>query len=606
MEHLVSVGRRKLDYWSVPTGQLLWSLATRDKIIALAFSEDDEQLYIANRANHVLVIDVQTGEEADSFTFADWNEDERQEYKYRRVPMYADFMVGLGLLGVAYRQRPINLWDIEEHEFVGLFHGSTVPYSVELLIHAFIFNPNPEINLAAVSYQNGSTYVFDPELQKVQATADTDATVLAASPDGTVLAIGSGNGFIKLYDFETMKLLHQIFLHQKAIRSIVFNSSGLRLFEIRGNYCNVWEPSALVRRTQNTCDESRIDNSDGVTLVPRTNIMRMVDDEKTITALATHHSSDHVFCGRENGSVAVYATKTGKPVQELFCDSQNVAIDFLDWNELRGLLASGNRSGRLLVRKLTKVSPGPFELGEVIIDVSPTSVVSQILVSPDGERLLVSINEYDTFWDLTSASLVHKSEYPQPRPPWRWANHPDGETLLLFEGSNLKSYKWATLEDDTTQSTMTNGRDLGLTDIAVTSLYFPSQCRHAFLVASSTTAANTGASYRLLPAKVFSLKTELTTCASVSLETIKDLKAVVGTYKSWLVYLQHGGWVCTINIDTASHDRFYLRNFLVPLHWHGVDTNPMVVTPKGSVVMAVEDEIAVFHNGLDFEEKVLV
>jgi len=30
----------------------------------------------------------------------------------------------------------------------------------------------------------------------------------------------------------------------------------------------------------------------------------------------------------------------------------------------------------------------------------------------------------------------------------------------------------------------------------------------------------------------------------------------------------------------------------------------MVITPKGSVVMAVNAEIAIFHNALDFEEKV--
>lgn len=96
--------------------------------------------------------------------------------------------------------------------------------------------------------------------------------------------------------------------------------------------------------------------------------------------------------------------------------------------------------------------------------------------------------------------------------------------------------------------------------------------------------------------------------ASISLETIKDLEDIVGTYKSWLVYvlLQHGGWICTVNIDTASHDGFHLRHFLVPLHWHGVTVNPMVITPKGFIVMAVRDEIVVFHNGLDFEKNVPV
>lgn len=612
-DYLVSVGRKQLKYWSLSTGQIMWSLATRDEVIALAFGDEDQLLYIANRANHVLAIDVRTGEEAERFRFADWNEDEKREYKFQRSPMHVEFMVGLGLLGVTYLRRPVNLWDLEEHEFVGLLYRSGVAYSAEPFIHAFKFNPNPEMNLAAVSYQDGSTYIFDPELQKVEATADTDATVLAASPDGTVLAIGSGDGFIKFYDFETMKLLHQIFLYQRAVRSIMFNSSGRRLLDLRSNYCNVWEPLALMRTSQHTNEESSTDMSACITQVPRANIMKAVDDGRVISAIIAHHTNDFVFCGREDGSVAAYSTKTGKVAQELFCDCRNVAVDFLQWNERRNLLVSADRAGQLLVRQLSTVTPGPFELSRAIIRVRPTLVVSQILVSPDGERLLISTAEHDTFWNLTSASLIQKCERSQPRSPGKWANHPDNETLLLFEDSRMKSYKWATLEDDATQSATVDSSDLGVPDMAVTGFYFPSQCRYACLMASSnTTGANVttrtqvNACFRLFSAKTFSSTTRATTHASRSLETIKDLKAIVGTYKSWLVYLQQGGWVCTVNIDTASHDRFYLRHFLVPLHWHGVTVSPMVVTPKGSVVMVVEDEIVVFHNGLNFEEKVLV
>lgn len=47
------------------------------------------------------------------------------------------------------------------------------------------------------------------------------------------------------------------------------------------------------------------------------------------------------------------------------------------------------------------------------------------------------------------------------------------------------------------------------------------------------------------------------------METVKDLKAIVGTYTSWLLYMQHGGWICNVNLNTASHDEICLRQFLV-------------------------------------------
>lgn len=422
-----------------------------------------------------------------------------------------------------------------------------------------------------------------------------------------VLATGSGNGFIKLYDFETMKMLHQIFLYERAIRIIIFNSSGQRLFEVRGSSCNIWEPLALMHRIQHSCDDASLDIGDPVRELPRTSVLRAFNEDEAITAIAAHHDSEFVFCGRENGSVAVYATKTGKVAQELCCDFKNVAVDILVWNECRGLLVIVARSGTLLVRNLTRTTPGPFALGEAVIGIASPSVVSQVLISPDGERLLISTAEGDTFWSLKSASVIKKRCYPEPRPSWRWACHPDNESLLLVEGGRFSSYRWELLGDATTQDTISDASDLEIPDMAVTGFFCPGRSRHACLVASpATRGTNASASVRLLPAKMFNSTTRAMAHTPAPLEAIKDLKAIVGMYKTWLVYLQHGGWICSVNIDTASRDRFYLRHFLVPLHWHGVTVAPMLVTLKGSIVLAVGDELAVFHNGLDFEEKVPV
>ncbi|KAG8161461.1 hypothetical protein KVR01_008448 [Diaporthe batatas] len=494
-ERIVSQGRKLIKSWDIATGKQVWTFLTRDEPLSLSFSEDEKQLYTATRANYALVIDIDTGKRIDKFAFGDWNESQRQYHKYQKSPMHADFMMNLGLLGVTYRLRPVTFWDLEEQEFVGHFTRSTNSSSLEPYIHAFLFNPNPEINLAAVSYQDGSTHVFDPEIQKTQAIAQTDASVLAASPDGTVLAVGSGNGFIKLYDFETMKLLHQTFVSQRAIRAITFNSSGQRLFEVRSNTCSIWEPSALVRRNDNTNDDSSIDISDRVSQAAPMSIAKTIDNEKAITALVPHHDGECIFCGRGNGSVAAYSAKSGKMAQELFHDSKNVTVDFLDWNKSRDLLIVADRSGQVYVRTVQKNSAGAFSSNKLSLSVRCEGVIDQILVKADGEKMLISTADSLEVWDLISAAMVSRHGFAKPSLPRRLANHPDNETIMCFEGTSCQLCTWATIED------------LFSTD-------------------------NPGTEFL----------------------AIVDPK----------------------------------------------------LSPKGNVIMAVEDEIAIFHNGLDFEEKVPV
>lgn len=126
---LISQGRKHIKYWDISTCQQSWSFATRDEPLSLSFSEDEKRLHTATRANYALVIDVGTGKRVEKFSFDDWDEIERQNHKYQRPPIHADFMMSLGLMGVTYRLRPVTFWDLEEHDFVGQFTRSTNSYT---------------------------------------------------------------------------------------------------------------------------------------------------------------------------------------------------------------------------------------------------------------------------------------------------------------------------------------------------------------------------------------------------------------------------------------------------------------------------------------------
>ena len=88
--------------------------------------------------------------------------------------------------------------------------------------------------------------------------------ILSVSPDGTILATADFAGIITLFDFETLRLLYKVTSLEISVRCLVFSDLGIRFYDVRGDRCNVWEPSVLVRRTNNTGDDSSLDFSEEV------------------------------------------------------------------------------------------------------------------------------------------------------------------------------------------------------------------------------------------------------------------------------------------------------------------------------------------------------
>lgn len=601
--YLASAGRRCVSLWNTSTGSQLWTNSVADQSLALEFDEVDSVLMAATKANTMCFWDVQTGQVLDESHFSDVDEEDQSEYHYRRSPLRAGFSPGLGLLGVAYRQRPISFWDLQDNTFVGQYHkaGSVYP---EPMILDFIFNPKAEISLAAVVYDTRDVAIFDPWTQQTHATVDADASALAASSDGTVLATGSGDGVIKLYEFETLKLMFQINSHQEDIRTMAFNSNNLRFLDLRGNHCNVWEPSVLVRRTS-PGDDSSLDFSESITDGPEYSASRDLDDDLAITALTSHHSGEYVFCGRENGSVAVFSSKSGQLVREGFDHSRNVAISNLDWNQQESLLAICDISGDVAVRKLSKDPLEPLRFDEPVLRHKSPSVVHQIVFHPYGSRLLISTAEADELWSLKDGTLTKTLTARESRSSWRWTSHTaQVDFLILINETRAGIYNWETLNE----ISRTEGIDLELPSgplLPISSLVSTARGHNLCALFLGAKTAGLAPALWLWPNNFLVPETNKVKPAACFDDLAKDIKSVIGVYKSMLVFLAHSGWVCSVNIDDVTQDKFYTRHFFIPLQWHStMEKLSVLITCKGSIVMAINHEIAVFHNGLDYEERV--
>lgn len=600
---LASSGRRSVKLWNVITGVQLWAAEHRNDILTLNFNEDDTLLRAATRTNQIAFWDVSDGKEQDTRPIHENMQGE--EFEYRPPATHAQFSSDLNVLAIAHRQRPISFWDLASNAFIGQFYVENARNYPGPLLLALVFNPNPDICLLAASYQQEQLVVFDPWTQEEQAIIKFGAHVLAASPDGKTLAAGDGSGTIHLYDFETLRLIHRITASDYNVNAMVFASNNLRFFDIRNDHCNIWEPSILVRQVDSSDTQSKNVSAEvpGDLQVIGASLASIWDGEKTVTAIIDHHLGHMLFCGREDGSIGLYNTDTGKQLQTLYNHARNTAISSLCWNQQENILASTDISGRFMARTITQTSSGQWTADAPLLDKRSTQAISQLLISSNGKFLLLSTAVSDELWSMTG-QLIETRGILRPVPRMRINHSTETNHVVFFDGSIVRVFEWDTFKELTPETGI-------ILDTFPQPESLSTEVAHSYGGRNFCVTFFNSLDSHVKPHLSLWLTSSLYPGAGTA-KALGDynqlairIKSIIGIHKSSLLFLDYSGWVCSTKPEAVTAERkFYVKHFFIPYGWHSGAEAVMSCTVRGHIILARRDEILVFHRGLDFEEKV--
>ncbi|KAK4207127.1 hypothetical protein QBC37DRAFT_433960 [Rhypophila decipiens] len=148
------------------------------------------------------------------------------------------------LIACGYRQpnKGITVWDLESQE--------QIAWRPDLSqARQLVWHPHNGELFGLMQVQCGQIFKWYPDDDQEPIIQDTEASCLAISDNGSVLAVGDQHGIVRLMRTEDMVIVARV-VGQDGVLGLTFSSNCRQLYDLRRTHMNVWQPSALLRMAE--------------------------------------------------------------------------------------------------------------------------------------------------------------------------------------------------------------------------------------------------------------------------------------------------------------------------------------------------------------------
>lgn len=606
---LASCGTQSIKLWDT-NGSELWTHRLKSRCIEIAFHANS--LVGVSMNGHVTTWDLKTGEiMGQPHRYLYKEPDDEFGKSQVRAPSTASISPDFQMIALGTRKLYVCLWSVQDFDLIG---WCSVPDADSVAL--VLFNPNPNIDILAVGYNTSRLAIFDPWSQEVIQSTKTgnghqQVASLASSPDGRTLASVDSCGTMQVWDFETLTILYQVKSPDLGFRIIEFNWNGQRILDLMDSKLRVWEPAALIRKTI----EEDVSVSD-TAILPA---IQGHDESKArqgITAMVCHPTVSVILVGKYNGSVAAYASKSGKEDAILYVHPEGTFVTAITVS-LHDILASGDVNGNVQIWQLRRSSTLSLRIGSLLLKTSAGKAVQQLLISPTGDFVLVSTATSSSIFSLqTGTCIVNLDNSTTDRNVWKRFVRTDAQSeLLLILNNKILRYSWdnlpnllgpqvLTLPPECQQLIQETSIKSAILDAGSQNLIIDlQQDRHevgtkALLILSVGTILSS-------PLDTQSSTTPIVLASNPALLNLCDyIKYFLGFSGNRLLFIDNASWLSSVDLKmgtTTGPRGEYTRHFFAPNEFVAKETGILpMLSPDKDAVFAVEGELAIIRNGLKF------
>ncbi|KAL9596015.1 MAG: hypothetical protein Q9179_004764 [Wetmoreana sp. 5 TL-2023] len=491
-EKCVTWGLHTTKVWHIESGRQVGSIRSPlvTRACDLTFSNDESAIILWSSATGVRRFTLEASEAVWQPVHCDLDFDSAENIHYGS-PNWLAFNADGTRVAVAFRGSPSFVWDIGSASLVSrCVRASDKSRKKE---HPYTdVGPicwNPVTGHVLGVYAGRLVFKWYPsesDSQEIQAIACD----IRCSPGGGLFVTSDKQDTLKVWNFHQFSLIYQLSSHT-SIRDMALSPNGRRIYDLRGTFCNIWEPDALVRLVEvdEETSEMAYPNTEslqqpgtnascgpnggrvpsgslslrssppqsalpGTSLVARSHILPpdtelpITSEEapevlELMTALAVGSRTTSYCLGDDAGNVRLRESsdETFKHVFQGFGPIQCITR-----NDDETCLVIADCSGDISVRLQNTFSL--LRRRSLVPEAQLSGGIQQLLLSSSSEYLLIQTKSTTELWSLSDRILITKKSNTYRF--GQWTNHPEDRAYLVYWAFNGPSIlRWSDLEENT-------------------------------------------------------------------------------------------------------------------------------------------------------------
>ncbi len=635
---LVTYGFRTTKLWNISSSKQLHSFTNPigAKALGIAFALNDTAIISCSDDKAIRRISLGAPEPqweiAESVV-----RDETFAGKNYNSPRRVAFNPDGSLVAVSYRGFPLAVWGVDSP---GLIARCERPSDRgrgrhDMWTDVGSMGWNPVTGHVLGLYNDGCIFKWHPfesEIEEIKTTA----AEIQCSPDGNLFVTSNVDGTLKIWNFHHFAMIYQLSC-TSPVTDLAMSPDGRRIYDLRGAFCNIWEPNVLIRLAET--DEKGSETSSNMGSSTQVSLVSEVSAEMSepITALAISPRTSS-YCAGDDVGVLRLCRGSGHELEQM---SQSfMPVDRIAWSHDEERLISADLSGRISVWSMhMENSNKPSQL---LFEANAANDIQQLLINPTSNYFLTASNGSVNVRSLnTNTVLVTR---PIPEGFHRWAAHPLNDDLVIrFDFDSLRVYRWTTLDEIQTSNLDRTSIDVEPNPRGQFEYHRRPSARylagaaepHNFVDIILTTPdrshmliqTSRGLPHHRRKGKYMLLRTRDLERNASAKDTIKltpialpppliaRMELPLGFMASdagragafakgpVLAFLDTEYWVCTSSLtDGQSSDARIKRHFFLPRDWLNMECLDLaVMTKDGTFLCPKNGEVAVVRNGLSEE-----
>lgn len=534
------------------------------------------------------------------------------------TPSSVVFNADCSQVAVAYRAFPLSIWNMDPPEMVARLRLKPKQGQRAANSHTgtnkVVWHPSGT-HVLGIYGQIFKWSPVDDTYDEVKGETGVIPHEIQCSPNGRVFMTSDVEGTIKIYDVAQMTAIYKL-TSEDAINRICFGPDSLRFYDLRGYYCNIWEPNCLVRIADSVSE--RFNDSDSIS----ESLWSDTEDTRS-TSISFPVSESHadskprisaMAAGRNADQLLAYAKSSG--VIELFDPTDNsrhiiartlfgVGIDSLSWNRVHDHLAYSLINGAVTVTAVSRRMAGQRQLSAETVysekrSPSERGHIRQLLFDSSGKLLLVYGTKMVQILALPDGNVTAEHDMNEGEPV-QWMQHPsEPSALICLNIQSASIFTWELRKERSISLEIVTSSDETPIIDSLLQCYNPrflllrtttvelNRPRYGFAVIPTNSIYDGEEDGYPIPVKPLSLPKSVVQAASHPLGILPDGR---------MVFLDITLWVCTAQLGDAQGT--ITRHFFVPHDWvttPGIKLSHLL--PDGTILCPSKGEVAIIQNDM--------